>query len=441
MEEEEKRRIFHEMMQKCFMKCDRFMIEKWKTTEKPLSQVIEDEVRQNAYYNFYDKVSKAKIASRPTIQKWFGIHGQSMPKREQIIHLAFVCQFSVDETREYFMYAISEHDFQVNDYHEMIALYGLENHMTYEQYKEMVAYFEQYSDWNVPVRQTAHTDEILRRYEPVKNLDTKEFLVWMRKNEALFKGYSMTTYQNYMALLEKALAFFRKDIKQCLFTALEDVGFFSWLKNNDIKEEDYGKEIRRFIKNQTRLVKSPLSKEKVKEIQFLTKMAYSPLRRVSDSIVEIYDGIHFPHTRFGDMKRNLLQKEIGAVDAKYISDISSIAKQKEKEMRLLQAYTKCRTGKTDGETKLQELEKEIRKQRQRTHNIRRADLLVLIHYVVLKQSGEESPEVVKKEFVAMADSILNLCGMRPMDDKYPLDYLLLQCFGSVDVYTLTDVLE
>ncbi|MFR5969758.1 MAG: hypothetical protein ACLUGF_01375 [Clostridium sp.] len=41
----------------------------------------------------------------------------------------------------------------------------------------------------------------------------------------------------------------------------------------------------------------------------------------------------------------------------------------------------------------------------------------------------------------MADSILNLCGMRPMDDKYPLDYLLLQCFGSVDVYTLTDVLE
>ena len=81
MEEEEKRRIFHEMMQKCFMKCDRFMIEKWKTTEKPLSQVIEDEVRQNAYHNFYDKVSKAKIASRPTIQKWFGIHGQSMPKK------------------------------------------------------------------------------------------------------------------------------------------------------------------------------------------------------------------------------------------------------------------------------------------------------------------------------------------------------------------------
>lgn len=45
-------------------------------------------------------------------------------KREQIIHLAFVCRFSVEETREYFMYAISEHDFQVNDYHEMIALYG-----------------------------------------------------------------------------------------------------------------------------------------------------------------------------------------------------------------------------------------------------------------------------------------------------------------------------
>ncbi|MFR5088238.1 MAG: hypothetical protein ACLTDT_11950 [Clostridium sp.] len=49
----------------------------------------------------------------------------------------------------------------------------------------MVAYFEQYSDWNVPIRQTAHTDEILKRYEPVKNLDTKEFLVWMRKKRSI----------------------------------------------------------------------------------------------------------------------------------------------------------------------------------------------------------------------------------------------------------------
>lgn len=441
MEEEEKKQIFREMMRKCLMKCDRFLIGKWKTTKEPLEQVIDDEVRQSAYNNFYSKVAKEKIASRPTIQKWFGIHGQSLPKREQIIHLAFACHLSVDETREYFMYAISEHDFQVNDYREMIALYGLENHMTYEQYEEMVTYFEQYSDWNVPIRQTAHTDEILKRYQPVKNLDKKEFLVWMRKNEALFKGYSMTTYQNYMTLLEKALTVFRKDVKRCLFTTLEDAGFFFWCKGNDIKEEDYGKEIRRFIKNQTRLVKSPLSKEEVKEIQFLTKMAYSPLPRVSDLIVEIYDGIHFPHTRFGNMKRNLLQKEIGAVDAKYISDISSIAKQKEREIRLLQAYTKCRVNEPKAADKLQQIEKEIRKQRQRTHNIRRADLLVLIHYVVLKQEGEELPELVKKKFVATADSILNLCGMRPMDDKYPLDYLLLQCFGSVDVYTLTDVLE
>lgn len=34
MEEEEKRRIFHEMMQKCFMKCDRFMIENGKQQKK-----------------------------------------------------------------------------------------------------------------------------------------------------------------------------------------------------------------------------------------------------------------------------------------------------------------------------------------------------------------------------------------------------------------------
>ena len=72
MEEEEKRRIFHEMMQKCFMKCDRFMIEKWKTTEKPLSQVIEDEVRQNAYYNFYESVKgKNRLTSNHSKMVWY----------------------------------------------------------------------------------------------------------------------------------------------------------------------------------------------------------------------------------------------------------------------------------------------------------------------------------------------------------------------------------
>lgn len=60
MEEEEKKRIFHEMMQKCFMKCDRFMIEKWKTTEKKISPVIEDEVRQMLIITFMIKCQRQK---------------------------------------------------------------------------------------------------------------------------------------------------------------------------------------------------------------------------------------------------------------------------------------------------------------------------------------------------------------------------------------------
>lgn len=472
MEEEEKQKIFQELMQKYFMKCDRFLVEKWKENQTPFVGQIPDHIRQEAYHHFYRIAGKAGIASRPTIQRWFGIRGQAIPKREQIIHLAFVCGFSPEETKEYLQYAISEPDFQLNDYREIIALYGLENQMSYQEYENMVEYFEQYSDWNIPIRQTAHTDEIMRRYEPVKHLEPKEFLVWMRRNEELFKGYSMTTYQNFMSLVEEALNLFRMEIRDLLFLTLEDTGFFQWAREQHVPEAEYGKEIRHFIKNSTRHVENCLSKEKVAEIQMLTNIAYSPLRRVCDLLSEIYEGIHFSHTRLNDKRQKELKREIGTVNAKYISELISISTQKEREMRLLQAYTKCRRKKaedicpeeiqkllSEGKKKRRkqiqtveaartELEEQIRMQRQRTHDIRRADLLVLTHYVsqkrYLRQISDSKAyveEEAKTQFINTSDAILNVCGMRPINGNYQLDYLLLQCFGSDDIYELADLME
>lgn len=448
MEEEEKQKIFHELVEKYFIQCDRFLIERWKIDNEPLANLIPEKIRQEAYHHFYEVAAKQNIASRPTIQRWFGIRGHSMPKREQIFHLAFVCGFTVDETREYLQYAISEPDFQVNDYHEMIALYGLDNHMSYEEYEDMVEYFEQYSDWSIPIRQTAHTDEIMRRYEPVRHLKPKDFLLWVRRNEELFKGYSMTTYRNFMNLVEEALNLFREEIRELLFLTLEDTGFFQWAEENHVAESEYGKEIRHFLKNKKRRKNNPISKEKIEEIEQLTAMAYSPLRRVCDLLSEIYSGIQISNTNLDKSIQKELRQEIGYVDAKYISEIISISSQKEKEMHLLQAYTKCRKGilnKVDEKY----LQRQMKQQRQRTHNIRRPDLLLLIQYVTQKRylreiqkNGQVYEEKDAKDlFIETADTILNICGMRPMNEKYRLDYLLLKCFGADDIYYLSDILE
>ena len=95
-----------------------------------------------------------------------------------------------------------------------------------------------------------------------------------------------------------------------------------------------------------------------------------------------------------------------------------------------------------------ELEEQIRMQRQRTHDIRRADLLVLTHYVsqkrYLRQISDSKAyveEEAKTQFINNSDAILNVCGMRPINVDYQLDYLLLQCFGSDDIYELADLME
>ena len=160
MNEEEKKRVFYELMNTYFMQCDRFLIMKWSGQSCSPDEEITQEQRKEAYLRFYKRTGKLKVASRPTIQKWFGIRGHAFPKREQILRLALELGWTPDETREYLQYGISEPDFQVNDYHEMIALYCLQNSLPYGKYLDMTEYFETYSDWDVSIRQTTHTDSL-----------------------------------------------------------------------------------------------------------------------------------------------------------------------------------------------------------------------------------------------------------------------------------------
>lgn len=88
-------------------------------------------------------------------------------------------------------------------------------------------------------------------------------------------------------------------------------------------------------------------------------------------------------------------------------------------------------------------------QEQRVRNIQRADLLLLIQYIFQKKymdrmSEEEmyySGEEARADFVKTANTILDSCGMRPIDPAYRMDYILLSCFDDEEVFLFAEIFE
>ncbi|MBO5487715.1 MAG: hypothetical protein J5988_12465 [Eubacterium sp.] len=469
MEDERRKQIYQEIFQRFFMQLDIFLVRRWsgrKNVEEPFS----DEVRQEAYLNFYKRVKKFKIANRQTIRRWFGLDGKAMPKREQIIHMAFVLGLTAEETEEYLRFGISEPGFQVNDYSECIAMYCLDNRLDYDTYVVMVEFFERHSVREVSIQQTSRTDAIRKEYECQKNLSKEEFLVWMCKNCGLFKGYSMTTYRVFLSLVDEALLLFREEVQEMLLFELKETDFFLWAKEHNIEEKDYGRAIRRYLKNIERRKDFSLSQEKVREMKRLLVMGYSSKNRVCDLLTELYAPMDLQNCGVNQELAKVLQKEVGNKSAKYVSELLGMSLQKEKMMQLNRAMTELKYLPEEErcpdwileqffteESRIAvqtvfEAERVMKKQRarqeQRVRNIQRADLLILVQYIFQKKCltkmTEEctySGEDARADFVKSANTILESCGMRPIDPAYRLDYILLSCFEEEEVFLFAEIFE
>ena len=106
-----------------------FMIEK---LEMSTEGEITDEMRREAYRLFRKKTGRQDFAALPTIRKWFGIGGSAVPNREQVYQICLAMGLSAEDCQEYLIYGIHEPAFQVNDYREVVLVYGLENKISYE---------------------------------------------------------------------------------------------------------------------------------------------------------------------------------------------------------------------------------------------------------------------------------------------------------------------
>lgn len=471
--EEEKKREYQHLFQQFFLQLDTFLTSKWLGAEgfaEPFS--IED--RKRAYQHFYQQIKKDSIANRQTIRRWFGLDGCSIPSRDQILRMSLALGLSVEEAEEYLQYGISEPGFQINDYEECIAMYCLDNGYGWDTFYGMTEFFERHSDREIPLEQTAHTAELKEKYLEWKECPKEEFLRWMCENCALFKGYSMTTYRIFVSLIDEALHFFREEVREILFLELKETDFFAWAGKQQIPEADYGQAIRQYIKNGERRRDPILPKEKWREMKRLLVMAYSSKNRVSDLLTELYSPMTLNRDGRKKETAQMLRREIGTVNAKYVSELLGVSLHKKNQMDLNRAVTQLRQMSDDAvcpdwilalmsggkngkqahaKVSVKDAKKCLEKRRtvqgQRVRNIRRSDLLILLQYISQKKYFDRisehdrgySGEDAREEFIELANTVLESCGMRPIDPRYRLDYILLSCFEKDEVFLFAEIFE
>lgn len=434
-------------------------------------------LREEAYLIFYRKVKPEGVASRVTIKKWFGLDGYVKPKRKQVFRLAFALHLDEDGLQEYLIKGIRQPGIQINDYREMIYLYGLGKKLSYEDCMDMIKVFETQMYHDTVFAQSTHTQRLWNMYRMNCNQPKEKFLSWMCKNAGFFKGYSKVALKHFMDIKSEMLHYIRLNAREQLFRLLEETDFYDWAAQNDIAREAYGENISRYIKNVSRRKeRGTLTEELKEEIYGLNWIAHSSKEKTTDLLAELYASamesekslFKTKRIHYKNRKRFHLPEEIFFMTDKHMSQIAGIAQQKEKEIRLSHALGSLEDAEgtcpewiqdllcgygieppKDAKQVRELLRKTLRMQEQRCHLVQREDLLPLIHYVAQKryeQMMQEQGVAYQCEdarifFIQMADGILSECQMAPVSEEYQLDYLLLSCYAGEYMYSLSDIIE
>lgn len=102
----------------------------------------EEADRKKAFRIMMNKLTEPYPASRPTMRRWFGINGMATPNRAQAYMISFCLGFSVQRLNHFLQEGIGQPAAQYNDYREVIFLYCLDHHYSYEQALKMIDGYE-----------------------------------------------------------------------------------------------------------------------------------------------------------------------------------------------------------------------------------------------------------------------------------------------------------
>lgn len=431
-------------MQKSHYTFEEFLLEHWGEEEDGFEL---GEKRQKAFQRFWKAIRHKHVASRQTVKKWFSLTGHSVPSRDHILCIGMALHLSVEETEQYLKYGISDSKLQVNDYMEFAAMYCLDHRLGYSEYEAIIEFYELQTEDGLEIRQTAHTDQIMSQYEKIRNYERDEFLVWMCQHAELFKGYSRMTYDLFDDLLNECLQFFRMEVKESLWQTLSlNTDFFQWCAEQGISEGEREGAVPRYVKNRQRGKLRHLDEEWQREIRSLYVLGYSSQDRVCDLLTALRIN------QEAEDEKSQGWEDIDMKSKKYISELLSVSLQKKREMDLRRQLIRLKKQEEAGESvsgEKRKLRRALTMQAQRVHTVTRSDLLLLMQYVSgerykkeIEENGSQfDPEEAKRQFVEFSNTVLDGCGMRPLDERYRLDANLLACFEGEDVKLLVEKLE
>lgn len=455
------KRLLQLYKERHFVRFDEFIVHEFITLDKDTA--ISEEIRKTAYHNFYEAVGRIEIAALNTMKRWFGISGYSKPDRVHIFHMAFLLGLEKAEVERYLTQGLNENSFQINDYHEMIYLYGVENHLTFEQCQQMISIFEKKLSVDQKLSNTRSTKQLYQQYEQKKMLPMKTFLLFMTDNVTYFKGYSNTALTYLIEYRNQVLQYIRIDAEKSLKRWLEETDYYKWKNRFKLSEkQDTVEIIQKYVKKKRC---NKLTEEEADIILELSKLAYSPLKNNSLVYSEIFSNSAKYHLYLKD-------SEVRRMTMKRMSDLFNIAGQREQAVRVRAAIEylevvsdvkkrcpadiekllinltrdKVKWSCAEALRLLQEYEREHRR---RMPVVSRSDLLPFVLYVMQQKYLKKingnienyECESAKEMFRQAADSVLTACSMPVLSDKWELDVVLLSCFQKEGMYGYSDVLE
>lgn len=418
--------------------------------------------RQRAYREFCEKISHLNLASTPTMKRWFGIGGYAVPDRETVFSICFALELDEKQTEKFLVEGLKEPSFQINDYMEIIYLYGLERGLTQEECDDMAAEYEGRLDIDISFCRTHSTHELRKQYQVKKDLPRDEFLAWMVDNAKFFKGYSQTVLDYFSRYKKLILDSMKEDAEIVLQTLLEETEYFQWKRRRFIRETNL-ETIRRYI----------YSKKKIdaglrENILEMAQIVYSETQPNTLLIRELFS---FNYKVLSDIvkERNLFR-----MTEKRMSDLLGMAVQRERQMRSL--FGVQALGKMDGEAPCPEsicnlmtelgvdsnmmktisvsqagewLKNYLKKQKRRCLLLQRGDILPMVIYMIQRDYMKKlsydmdkyNAEEVMKYFEEVANATLSTCDMAPLNREYELDTLFYLCFQKSEMYSLADVLD
>ena len=420
-----------------------------------------DGQRRNAFLDFRKKTGHFMFASLPTMRKWFGIGGFSRPRREQVLSICLKLRTGRQKAREYLMIGLGESAFQIRDYREVIFMYGLENYMTYEYCLELIKKFEKGVDFRSEEDNKISDEVFEQEFMKIIDKPSDVFLSWMLSEQKFFKGYQDVISNILHYCRKEILLFIRKDAKKKLEDLLAETNFKKWLSERKYHGLEPREILKRFVRSYHNAEYKEVSQNMGDNIFELSSIAYSQLEANSRLLAEV-----FPFAG------NTVFNNIKGMSAKRLSDLFNVSLQWERlfvsnqtcrELMNLDAESNCPDWVNDitkicnrhfnelhsVKDALYQLTRYSEEQKRRCIDIRRGDLLPIIHYVAQCQyldsidNMEEkyNMKIAKRNFVSMANEMLKLCQMAPLNKEYELDAVLLSCFQPDEMYSYSEILE